>query len=967
MRSDARRAHVCLASGNPPDREAAPSIRACRVEEDALVEDVTAAAFGLFGREEALKVIGDVLTHGGSAVATGDPGTGKSSLLKVADQLAQRRGRRVLSVTPTQFDRGLPFAGLAELIAQCPAGADKGLPGPQRRALAVALQHADPKSREVDALAVPMAVRGLLTLLCESEPVALIVDDLQWLDQASAGSLGFALRRISVEPQRLSVLVGTRPDPGTRGDFIRALPEPHYELSLPPLEDWAIGQLLRRRLGPRWTPPVSAGVARASSGNPFLALMIAQAMQSELSKWSWSDQDGHNPVFPVPPSLAGLLGEKVTLLSRSSRDVLLLVSAAGRLTVAQLHGMVGEGRVRSALEDAADWDVATVGAGSVVTFTHPLLASAIYDDAAPAERRRAHGVLAEVLDDPVERARHRSKMITAPDEAIASELERAADISRGRGAPQLAGELLESAGLATPSADGTAAGLGRWLRAVDAYLDAGDDLAAEVALDKASALAEDAEPQAQVLVRRIKLARGPYAWDQSLAERAFRLAPKHSAVRAEILQILGMIHRLQGHGRLAWRLSEMAVKESASVERFDIQLMALSERMTVERLWGMGHPRESMRDIDHLVETMLDLPSAEWAWTKSFLAAWDDEMSEKHVRAGIKSVVDAGRYGDLPALYISLIIVLIRATRVREAQAALEDADRSGAWTTADGRQEDMARILVNVYAGRLDAARGATERALARPRTSGSAYWKGGFLAQLGFVETSARNWQAALEPLRELAEIFAGTKMVDLEQLLWGVDYADAALQVGSLQEVEAAIAVLRRQGASGRPEATIAADRCEALLMAARGDVDNALTELVKVVDQQGAECPFEAARSRLALGQVYRRAGYKGMASEALNAAANLFDELGIPRWAERARDEAGRVGLHPTTTTLTETERRVAELVGSGLSNQETAAELFMSVKTVEANLTRIYRKLSVRTRTELANTLNRLEQATPND
>ena len=132
------------------------------------------------------------------------------------------------------------------------------------------------------------------------------------------------------------------------------------------------------------------------------------------------------------------------------------------------------------------------------------------------------------------------------------------------------------------------------------------------------------------------------------------------------------------------------------------------------------------------------------------------------------------------------------------------------------------------------------------------------------------------------------------------------------------------------------------------------------LRKVVEQPGSECPFEAARSRLALGQLYRRTGYKGMASEALNAAAVAFGELGIPRWAQRACDEASRVGLHPTTSTLTETERRVAELVGSGRSNQETAAELFISVKTVEANLTRVYRKLSVRSRTELANHLNNL-------
>ncbi len=192
-------------------------------------------------------------------------------------------------------------------------------------------------------------------------------------------------------------------------------------------------------------------------------------------------------------------------------------------------------------------------------------------------------------------------------------------------------------------------------------------------------------------------------------------------------------------------------------------------------------------------------------------------------------------------------------------------------------------------------------------------------------------------------------------------GVDYADAALQIGAEHDVEAAIAFLRRQAASGRPEAAVAADRCQALLRAARGNVDEALGVLREVVDQTGSECPFEAARSRLALGQVYRRAGYKRLASDTLNAAADAFEDLGIPRWAERARHESGRVGLHATTTTLTETERRVAELVGSGHSNQETAAELFMSIKTVEANLTRIYRKLSVRSRRELANRLTDLD------
>ena len=932
--------------------------------------DEVGIALGLFGREDVLRVVGDVLDRGGSAVAVGDPGAGKSSLMKVAARLARRRGRRLLSVAPTQFERGLPFAGLAELIGQCPEDADSALPGPQRRALAVALQRAEPDGREVDALAVPLAVRALLKQLAESEPIALLIDDLQWLDQASVGSLAFALRGVSAEPHRLSVLVATRPDPDAGTELIRCLAEPRHELVLRPLTDGAIGQLLRRRLGPRWTPPMSAGVARASGGNPFLALEIARAMEAEVPNQRGSARHGHDPVLPVPPSLADLLAERVIRLPRDVREVLLLVSAAGRLTMSQLRGMVEEGLLCSALEAAADADVAIVSAESVVAFTHPLLASAIYDAAAPADRRRAHRLLAQALDDPVERARHRSKSITVPDEAVAEELDRAAEISRGRGAQQLVGELLERAAQATPTDLDTDAGLGRWLRAVDSYFDAGDDVAARAALDKGSSLAVLPHQRGEVLARRARLA-VDIGRVRSLAEQAFRLAPPGGEARARILRVLGECHRGAGRGRLALRFAQMAVTAAAAVGCMDLHLAALSVRLSIEQLWGLGRPQQTLRDVDRLIEERLagttrELPTrqwvTDWAFVHGFFAAWNDETAEKHVRDGIARAVEVGRYGDLSSLYKCLILVLIRSSRLREAQAALAEADRSGAWAGV-GFQQYMARILIMEYSGDLDGARALADDAAARSEADGDVYWQVNFLAQLGFVETSARNWQAALGPLRKVAGIIARTRIVSLEQLLWAVDYADAALQVGALAEAETAIWILRRQGATGRPEASVAADRCQALLTAARGNTDTAVRELRAIVDRPGSECPFEAARSRLALGQVYRRAGYKAVAAETLTTAANAFEELGVPCWAQRARQEAVRVGLHPTASTLTATERRVAELVGSGHSNHQTAAELFMSVKTVEANLTRIYRKLSVRSRTELANHMNRLDSA----
>ena len=919
---------------------------------------------GLFGREDALHVIDGLLDEGGSAVLVGAPGSGKTSLMRAAARMAAQHGRRVLSVTPTQFEHGLPFAGLAELMSQCPEGVDRELPLPQRRALAVAVQHAETDGGDVNALAVPLAIRGVLRRLCEVEPIALLVDDLQWLDQSTIGSLGFAIRGAAAEPDRLSVLIASRPDPDSGTDLLRSLTQRRRDLVLRPLDDAAVGRLLRSRLGPRWTPPMSAGVARASGGNPFHALEIAKAMQARVPQQGNAARHGHDPVFPVPPTLAGLLAERVELLPTDARDVLLLVSAAGRLTLAQLRMLVEPDRLASALEAAADADVANVGAESAVNFTHPLLSSAIYDGAVPADRRRVHRVLAEGLEDPVERARHRAKSITVPDEAVAVEMERAADISRARGAQQLAGELLEAAALATVAEPASGTGFDRWLRATDAYLAAGDEIAAQAALDKGSSLAVDLEQRARLLVRREQLVDG-FREARLLLERAFRLTPPGSELRALILGRLGAYHRLEGHRGLALRFDQMALDQARAHQRVDIQLAALSERHASERLWGVGRPEESLREFLRLADGAgKEAYSARTAFAraKAFFAPWNDESSEGHVREAIAYAVDAGYYSDLSDLYIFLIFVLIRRSRIREAQAALDEADRSGAWTHyAIVTQEDMAKSLVTAYAGDLDQARGLAQRAVTRPVVSSSPYWRAGFLAQLGFIEVSAGNWQAALDAHRPLVEILAETKMVDLEQLLWAVDYADAALQAGSLPEVATAIDLLRRQGAAGRPEALVAADRCDALLAAARGEVDKAVARLCEIVELSGAECPFEAARSRLALGQVYRRAGYKATAHETLTAAARTFADLGIPRWTERASAEAERVGLHPTSDTLTVSERRVAELVANGRSNQETADELFISVKTVEANLTRIYRKLSVRSRTELANRLAGVE------
>jgi DNA-binding NarL/FixJ family response regulator len=916
------------------------------------VSGSSAESFGLFGREDAFAILKATLAQGGSVVMSGEPGMGKTSLVRAASQVAQRTGRRVLSVSPTQFDRGLPFAGLADLMTQCPEDVESTLPTPQRRALDVALQRLDPPDGGTDALAVPLAVRTLLTHLCEVGAVALILDDLQWLDQATAGSLAFALRRLNTAPERLSVVLSMRPE-GLGSDVVAALQGAPEGVTLEPLDDPAIGQVLRRLFGSKWTQPISSAVARASSGNPFLALMIAQAMQSDLSKWSWSAQEGHDPVFPVPPGLVEILGEKVSLLPKPARDVLLLVSAAGRLTLAQLQALVEADVLAAALEAAADWEVAMVGVDSRVTFTHPMLASAIYDAATAGERRRAHKVLADALEDSVERARHRARTLTAPDAAIAEELEHAATVSASRGAQGLAGELLEAAAQATPPSADDGLRFRRQLQAVDAFMTAGEVDAALAALTDAEPLVMTSQAQAEVILRRVSLT-PQTAGALALTEQGLALAPTGTFVHTLLTSLLGSLYRLQGNGQRAHELMSAAATTARAVGEPLAYLHALYGQLTVEQGWGLGDAAATQQVIDGLIAAVKDrIPASPVAWAYAFSAPWHDPDAAQIVRTGIADLLEAGRYGDLAQMYTALVMHLTRASRFTEAADALDEADRYGAWS-ASTFQEDMSRILVYGAIGDLDRARQIAQQAADRVAEIGSSYLRAGFLAQLGFIETSAGEWHAALVALREVADILRAAQMVDFASALWAVDYVDAALQVGALDEVAIAVEFLRGQCSSGHPEVIAAADRCAALLEAASGDTDKALSQLTDVVAHQGIESPFEAARSRLALGQVARRAGHKGIAAEALAVAAENFEQLGTPLWAERARREAGRVGLQPTTSALTGTERRVAELVALGHSNHEVAAEMFISVKTVEANLTRIYRKLSVRSRTELS-------------
>ena len=270
---------------------------------------------------------------------------------------------------------------------------------------------------------------------------------------------------------------------------------------------------------------------------------------------------------------------------------------------------------------------------------------------------------------------------------------------------------------------------------------------------------------------------------------------------------------------------------------------------------------------------------------------------------------------------------------------------------------------LVAAYRGECDAAVKAACQGAELSRSRNDALYVASNLSVLGFLEVSRGSFAAALPPLREVRDLARRMGIREPGIFRWHEDHIEASLAGGLPQEAAELVDELNAQAtALGRPGLRAVAGRCTGLLQAATRDTDAALDTLADAIGSHGAEPSFEQARTLLADRTVARRARRKAVARDALTAAQAIFTSTGTVLWAQRAGEELRRVGLRSSPGTLTETERRIAELVQAGHTNREVAAELFLTPKTVEANLSRIYHKLHIRSRTQLARALSNSQE-----
>ena len=396
----------------------------------------------ILGREEELAAIASFI-HGDRSgphalLLEGEAGIGKTTLWRRAAQLAEGTGL-VLMSRAAQAETRLSFAVLGDLLAPVLEGTLEKLPSGQRNALEAALLLGPPTRSSSDARAVSLAVLGVLRSLASIGPVSIAIDDVQWTDTASARALTFALRRM--DDGSVSVLATRRVAPGLKDPLdLASLPSGVHRITLGPIAPDSLGRLLGERLGRSFGPPLVRRIHEGSGGNPFFAVEIGRAL----------GRDEPNPrpgePLPVPMDLQELLRRRLSALSASADQALLVAACSALPTPALVEGAGGE---RSGLEEAEEAGFIELREGGIA-FTHPLLASTVYARASPRTLRDVHARLAGIAADPEERARHLALSIEGPNEAAAAALELAAQQAEARGAPAAASELYQLAATVTP-------------------------------------------------------------------------------------------------------------------------------------------------------------------------------------------------------------------------------------------------------------------------------------------------------------------------------------------------------------------------------------------------------------------------------------------------------------------------------------------------------------------------------------
>ncbi|WP_350281511.1 AAA family ATPase [Kribbella sp. HUAS MG21] len=886
----------------------------------------------LIGRDTERRVIEQLVAGArvgaaGVLLVTGEPGIGKTALLDEAAALAG--GLQVLRARGTEAERELPFAALLQLLRPALAGLDR-IPGPQRSALTSAL--ALGPGRPADRYAVGAATLSLLCRYAENSPLALLVDDAHLLDRPSAEALLFAARRLVADP--IAMVIAARSQ------------EPHpFEADLPRLQLEGLPLDAARQIVRHLPTELVEQLHQTVAGNPLALLELAD------------DPDRLHRMppgvpVPVPAMLAEAFASRANRLSADARTAL-LVAALDDPELAAVSRVCAElGVDVSALEEAEAAGLVFLRDGEV-QWRHPLVRSAIYTGADPAARRTAHRAVARSTPDPDRQAWHLSEAVLGADDDVAAGLVRAAEHATARGAHAVAATAYERAGRLSNHLPDRAI---RLVAAGEAAWSAGLAERAEALLDDALVL----QPPLPVRIRAQEV-RGDIEAKCGSPRRARDILVAAAAESTDPAIATGLLADAVG---ACFRLCDASAGLEVAhqldsllpdIDRPGPRIIGMLASGVAKVLAGSGGTDQIRAAIALAPSDELDRDRRRQVWmVLAALFLRETGTGRTLLQQAMLERREQVALGTLPGLLFVLARDDATTDRWADAEASYDEGIRLSRET---GQTAELAMNLAGLawllsHQGRAECQELAVEclRISAEHEIHLGTVWS---LFALGDLELGRGDPAAALPQYERLVDVLTdyGLKDPDLSPAPELVEVYSRLGRPEDAQRVMHEHSVLAE--AKGQPWSLARAARARGVVRDSEPDFVLALGWHQETLDA------FELARTRLAYGAWLRRVRRRVDARTQLRLAVEGFDALGALGWADQAAAELKATGetarrrVPSTADELTPQERQIAVLLADGHSIREAAARLFLSPKTVEYHLRKVYAKLGIHSRGEL--------------
>jgi DNA-binding CsgD family transcriptional regulator len=884
--------------------------------------------------------------EGWTLVVVGEIGMGKTTLLDWVCQIGHGLDHEEIAVLRAggrESEADLPFTAIADLIRPLEDRIGS-LPVPQARALGRALALVD--GADGDRLAVNAAVLNLLGSKAREHPLLLVVDDYHWLDSASRGVIDFIARRTG--PVGIGLILATRGlSPADHGG---------EEMILNALSDEAAAALVLS--ADRIHPELVQRIVELAGGNPLALIELPIGLTDPQRRGGLSLE----APLTVSAGVERAFRSRLERLTVDARQALLCVAEEGTGTLAVIERALSRlGLDRHSLDESVAAGLLIVD-GPSVRFRHPLLRSVAHQTADPGEVRSIHRMLASEVDDEDQQAWHLAAAAQGADEMAAAALEEAAKRALSRGAAAPAASALQRA---AELSEDIPAKVARVSAAARAAHRAGNMSLTATLIDEARTLTgwSHADPTMLLLDADIRMRKGDYAGAcGTLRLEAGRIAARDPRRAATMLLLAAKLRVYRFEAVQAVREVERALELVPEIERDVVHLASVA--MTAVMAGAPGARAATLQAMD---SAMLSPHGHTHTLGIGWPLVWLEEYEP--ARAFITRSVDLQRAGGHLA-YLPQALLPMAELDFRTGGWDLARTNAAEALRLFEEGQQPTEAAVASAMLARLEAACGDADAARAHAAAAERTDLSSGLRAAtahaesaLGLLELGMGNHLRAIDHLQEARFLAEVGGIGEPNLLALHADLAEALARQGDREAASAvATELLQMAERVGRQSARAAGLRCQGLVAlddAFRGAFEDAL------LIHRGLPNPFELARTELCFGERLRRNRSRLEARRHLRHALTVFELLGAEPWAERCRTELASTGETIDRSrpgrTLTPQERQVANIVAAGATNREAAASLFVNLKTIEFHLGNVYRKLGVRSRTELANALRRGE------